>query len=88
MKKEELYDILEEYGDAVVNYRSTKTNKLKYSVVTTNFSTEYIKKQPKKLKNVNNRNIIVFSWDEDRYKVLVPEQVTSILPLSKMLGNY
>lgn len=88
MKKEEFCSLLETYGDAVVNYRSVTTNKLKYSVVTTNFHTDYIRKKYKKLKNVNEKNVVVFSWDEDRYKVINPDNITSVVPVSNMIGSF
>ena len=45
MKKEELAHLVDEYGDAVITYRSENSNKLKYNVCTLDFSTPYIKRK-------------------------------------------
>ena len=38
MKKEELARLVNEYGDAVISYRSENSGKLKYNVCTLDFS--------------------------------------------------
>ena len=45
MKKEELADLVNEYGDAIITYRSENSGKLKYNVCTLDFSTPYIQKK-------------------------------------------
>ena len=42
MKKEELAQLVNEYGDDVITYRSENSNKLKYNVCTLDFITPYI----------------------------------------------
>ena len=50
MKKEELARLVDEYGDAVITYRSENSNKLKYNVCTLDFSTPYIQQKKNRAK--------------------------------------
>ena len=50
MKKEELATLVDDYGDAVITYRSENSNKLKYNVCTLDFSTPYIQKKKNRAK--------------------------------------
>ena len=50
MKKEELAQLVNEYGDAVITYRSENSNKLKYIVCTLDFSTPYIQNKKNRAK--------------------------------------
>ena len=43
MKKDELANLVNDCGDAIITYRSENSKKLKYNVCTLDFSTEYIK---------------------------------------------
>lgn len=86
MKKEELAQVVEEYGDAVITYRSENSKKLKYNVCTLDFSTPYI--QQKKNRAVESDDtILLFCWDTDSYRLLKPKNVTSVIPLSSVLKN-
>ena len=86
MKKEELAQVVEEYGDAVITYRSENSKKLKYNVCTLDFSTPYI--QQKKNRAVEGDDtILMFCWDTDSYRLLKPKNVTSVMPLSSILKN-
>ena len=51
MKKEELARLVNEYGDAVITYRSENSHKLKYNVCTLDFSTPYIQKKEQAKEN-------------------------------------
>ena len=42
MKKQELANLVTEYGDAIITYRSEKSRKLKYNVCTLDFDNKYI----------------------------------------------
>jgi ubiquinone/menaquinone biosynthesis C-methylase UbiE len=86
MKKEELKKRLEEVGDAVITYRSQNSRKLKYNVCTADFSTEYIRQKRNRAKE-SNGTLLLFCWDTDSYRLLVPENVTSIVPLNRVIRN-
>lgn len=86
MTKEELKALLDEYGDATITYRSANSNKLKYNVCTTDFNNKYIQSK-------NNRTIetegtvLMFCWDCDSFRLLKPENIKSVVPLSSILKN-
>lgn len=86
MKKEELAALVNEYGDAIITYRSENSNKLKYNVCTLDFSTPYIQDKKNRARESDN-TILLFCWDTDSYRLLNPESVTSVTPLSSILKN-
>jgi len=86
VKKEELADIVNEYGDAIITYRSENSNKLKYNVCTLDFSTPYIQNKKNRAKE-SPETLLLFCWDTDSYRILVPENVTSIVPLNRVIRN-
>jgi hypothetical protein len=86
VKKEELAGLVDEYGDAIITYRSKNSNKLKYNVCTVDFSTEYIKNKNNRAKE-DDKTLLLFCWDTDSYRLLDPESVTSVAPLSSILKN-
>ena len=86
MKKEELAKLVDEYGDAIITYRSENSKKLKYNVCTLDFSTEYIKKKKNRAKE-SKGTLLLFCWDTDSYRLLKPNNVTSVVPLSSVLKN-
>ena len=86
MKKQELKELVTEYGDAVITYRSENSNKLKYNVCTLDFSTPYIKTNRNRAKE-SKENLLLFCWDTDSYRLLKPQNVTSVVPLSSILKN-
>lgn len=86
VKKQELKSLVTEYGDAVITYRSENSNKLKYNVCTLDFSTPYIKEKRNRAKETDN-NLLLFCWDTDSYRLLKPQSVTSVVPLSSILKN-
>lgn len=86
----DLYKQLEELGDAVVDYING-AGKLRYAVVTVDFSTPYVlskvqAKQDEKLIDEGDR-LLVFSWDADKTIRLSPKQVKKMVPLSSILQN-
>lgn len=86
MKKEELAELVTEYGDAIITYRSENSNKLKYNVCTIDFSTKYI--ASKKNRAIEGEDtLLLFCWDTDSYRLLKPKNVTSVVPLSSILRN-
>ena len=86
MKKEELARLVDEYGDAVITYRSENSNKLKYNVCTLDFSTPYIQSKKNRAKE-STETLLLFCWDTDSFRLLKPANVTSVVPLSSILKN-
>ena len=86
MKKEELARLVQEYGDAIITYRSENSNKLKYNVCTLDFSTPYIQEKKNRAKE-SSSTLLLFCWDTDSFRLLKPMNVTSVVPLSSILRN-
>lgn len=86
MNKEALAKLVTEYGDAIITYRSENSKKLKYNVCTLDFSTPYIQKKKNRAKG-SEGTLLFFCWDTDSYRLLKPESVTSVVPLSSVLQN-
>ena len=86
MKKQELADLVHEYGDAIITYRSEKSRKLKYNVCTLDFSTPYIQTKKNRAKESTD-TLLFFCWDTDSYRLLRPSNVSSVVPLSSILKN-
>ena len=86
MKKQELAQIVHEYGDAIITYRSAHSKKLKYNVCTLDFSTPYIKDKRNRAKETEE-TLLLFCWDTDSYRLLRPANVSSVVPLSSVLRN-
>lgn len=86
MKKEDLANLVHDYGDAVITYRSENSNKLKYNVCTLDFSTPYIQSKSSRAKE-DKTTLLLFCWDTDSYRLLKPSTVTSVVPLASVLKN-
>ena len=86
MEKGKFKDLVHEYGDAVITYRSTNSKKLKYNVCTLNFDNKYIQSKKNRAKE-SNETILLFCWDTDSYRLLKPANVTHIIPLQSILRN-
>ena len=86
MKKQELANLVTEYGDAIITYRSEKSRKLKYNVCTLDFSTPYIQNKKNRAKETEE-TLLFFCWDTDSYRLLRPANVSSVVPLSSVLKN-
>ena len=86
MKKEDLAKLVADYGDAIITYRSENSKKLKYNVCTLDFSTPYIQNKKNRAKG-SDGTLLLFCWDTDSYRLLKPENVTSVVPLSSVLQN-
>ena len=86
MKKEELAQLVHEYGDAIITFRSENSNKLKYNVCTLDFSTPYIQQKKNRAKE-SDETLLLFCWDTDSFRLLKPKNVTSVVPLSSILRN-
>jgi len=86
VKKDDFKDTVKRYGDAVITYRSQNSRKLKYNVCTLDFDNKYIQEKKNRAKE-DDSSVLLFCWDTDSYRLLKPANVTSIVPLSKILGN-
>ena len=86
MKKEDLAKLVTDYGDAIITYRSENSKKLKYNVCTIDFSTPYIQTKKNRAKE-SARTLLLFCWDTDSYRLLKPDNVTSVVPRSSVLKN-
>lgn len=86
MRKEELAQLVNEYGDAIITFRSENSNKLKYNVCTLDFSTPYIQNKKNRAKESDD-TLLLFCWDTDSFRLLKPKNVTSVVPLSSVLRN-
>lgn len=86
MKKEELQELVTDYGDAVITYRSENSKKLKYNVCTLDFTTPYIQDKKSRAKETDD-TLLLFCWDTDSYRLLKPKNITSVVPLSAILKN-
>ena len=69
MKKEELADLVNEYGDAIITYRSENSGKLKYNVCTLDFSTPYIQKKKNRAKE-SPETLLLFCWDHAQERMI------------------
>ena len=86
MRKQELANLVTEYGDAIITYKSENSKKLKYNVCTLDFSTPYIQKKGNRAKE-SEGTLLLFCWDTDSYRLLKPSNVKSVVPLSSVLKN-
>ena len=86
MKTEDFNRKVKDAGDAIITYRSENSKKLKYNVCTLDFSTPYIQTKKNRAKE-SDRTLLLFCWDTDSYRLLKPENVTSVVPLSSVLQN-
>ncbi len=86
MTKKEFIDAVSRHGDAIITYRSTNSKKLKYNVCTLDFSTPYIQGKKNRAKETDS-NVLLFCWDTDSYRLLRPDNITSIVPLASVLRN-
>ncbi len=88
MKKDDFVRKLDDAGDAIVTYRSQNSRRLKYNVCTSDFDNKYKYIQSKKNRaKPNPRQVLLFCWDTDSYRLLQPDNVTSIVPLAAILKN-
>lgn len=89
MTKDDVIDLVRNYGEAIITYRSQESRKLKYNVCTLDFDNDYIKTKQNRAKETDD-SVLMFSWDMDAYRLIKPENVTSIVPLASALreGNH
>lgn len=86
MTKNELRKKIDECGDAIITYRSPNSNKVKYNVCTLDFNNDYIQSKNNRSQETED-TLLMFCWDTDSYRLMKPEKVTSVVPLSSVLQN-
>ena len=86
MSKEEFIKRVTHCGDAIITYRSQNSRRLKYNVCTLDFDNKYIQSKRNRARP-HDRQVLLFCWDTDSYRLLTPANVTSIVPLSAILKN-
>lgn len=79
MNKEQLAEAVRHLGDATITYKSAESNKLKYNVCTLDFDNAYIRTKQNRATEDDN-TLLMFCWDIDAYRLLKPENVTSVAP--------
>ena len=77
MKKSEFIRTETNCGDAVITYRSTNSRKLKYNVCTLDFDNKYIQSKKNRATETAD-SVLLFCWDTDSYRLLIPNNVTNI----------
>lgn len=86
MRKEKLKKLVSEAGDATITYRSANSRKVKYNVCTLDFDNPHIQSKDLKVSEGEDE-VLFFCWDCDSYRLLKPENVLSVVPLSRTLKN-
>ena len=86
MDKAKLQVLINNAGDAIVNYKAANSGKLRYIVCTTDFNNKYIQSKGKPVEK-DEKLLLVFAWDADSYKHIDPDNVTSVQPLASELRN-
>ena len=86
MKKEDFIKNVDDAGDAIITYRSQNRRRLKYNVCTMDFDNKYIQSKRNRAKPSNSQ-VLLFCWDTDSFRLLQPKNVTSIVPLARILRN-
>jgi hypothetical protein len=88
MERTEFIRQLHNHGDAVINFLNGKGKK-KYVVGTLDFTPTHIarKSRPRRGPEDGDDRVLIFSWDEDKFKFLKVDRVFAITPLSSILNN-
>ena len=86
MNKDDFKKKLDDAGDAVITYRSKNSRRLKYNKCTRDLSTPYIKEKKNLAKEAHD-TVLLFCWDTDSDRLLMPKNVTSIVPLNRIIKN-
>ena len=84
MTKEEVISLVRDAGEAIINYRSAESNKLKYNVCTLDFDNPYIQGKQNRAKETDD-TILMFCWDVDAYRLIKAPNVTSVVPMNNAL---
>lgn len=82
MDKYSTLNLLRKNGDSTITWNRN----MNPIVVTTDFNLDYIRKK-KNRRLPKGNGILVFSWTDDNFKVIFPEYIKNISPLSDVLNN-
>lgn len=86
MNKQELTSCVTSHGDAIINYRSPVSGKLKYNVCTLDFDNEYIKKKQNRALE-DEDTVLMWCWDVDAFKLIKAENVTNVVSLAGAING-
>tara|TARA_R100001460_G_scaffold85861_1_gene127198 strand:- start:53 stop:328 length:276 start_codon:yes stop_codon:yes gene_type:complete len=86
MTKDDFKKRVSDAGDCVITYRSKNSKKLKYNICTIDFSTPYIAGKKNRAKESAD-TVLLFCWDTDSYRLLMPKNVTNITPMNRIIKN-
>jgi hypothetical protein len=84
MTKEGLKELVSNYGEAIITYRSPESNKLKYNVCTLDFNNPHIQQKQNRAQETED-SVLLFCWDVDAYRLIKHDKVTSVVPLANAL---
>lgn len=82
MYKNRLVKLLKEHGDATIIFKDKEEEDV---VVTSDFQNNYIRKHGSM--RIPQKGVLVWDWTNNRKRVLRPENVIKVIPLSKTLNN-
>lgn len=86
MTEKELLKLMADYSDAVITYKTTNSDKVKYSVCTCDFTPQYIAER-KRRASPGIGQVLTFCWDTDSFKLITTGKILSVVPLSSLLRN-
>lgn len=81
--KSRFLETLSKNGDSIVEFK----DRSEPIGCTVDFNNKYIKSIKKPFLKDFNKGILVFSWTDNQYKLLEPENIWKITPLAKVLNN-
>lgn len=84
MNKRQLAELILEFGDAIITYKSEVSGKLKYNVCTLDLSTPYIQGKINRAKETED-TILTFSWDTDSFRLIKCKNVVKVESLAVAL---
>lgn len=80
MYKTKLVNLLKANGDSALTFKDrTET------VVTTDFRNKYIRARGSM--RIPSKGVLVWDWNKDSRRIIQPEDVIKVIPLSKILNN-
>jgi hypothetical protein len=86
MTKDDFKRKIDDAGDAVITYKSKNSRRSKYNICTRDFTTPYIANKRNRAKEAHD-TVLLFCWDTDSYRLLMPRNIISIVPLNRIIKN-
>ena len=84
MEKNRVLALIGQAGDAIVSIRKEP----EAVAVTIDFKNKYIRSKGKRPWPGKSGKVVVFSWTDNRYRLLEPADIQKITPLSTILRNF